>query len=198
MKSLLSEKEETKQSNVKNNVVLKSWNDFVSNITEGYNKFQKSVEETTKKNKNLWNQNQEKINQFFKGAKEDWEATLKEWGAELEKAHKENKIEWENNLEKMNEFFKKNQDSWNNKLKKWQEDLEKRHIETKEQWEARKLKINEDVKNWQEKTKKDWEKGLKTFRWEMIKGSYMFLLFMIPILIVLFVIVALINWLFNI
>jgi hypothetical protein len=194
----MSEKEESVQNKVKDNLLLKGWNDFVSNITEGYIKIQKSVEESTKKNKDLWGQNQEKINQFFKDARENWEITLKEWGAELEKAHKENAIKWENNLDKMNEFFKKNQESWNDKLKEWQTDLEKRQIETKEQWEAQKLKISEDVKNWQEKTKKDWEKGLKTFRWEMIKGSYMFLLFMIPILIVLFVIVALINWLFNI
>ncbi|MHA1460661.1 MAG: hypothetical protein ACTSO8_04185, partial [Promethearchaeota archaeon] len=69
--------------------------------------------------------------------------------------------------------------------------------ETKEQWDARKQKIGEDIKNWQEKSKKDWEKGLKSFRREMIKGSYMFLVFMIPILVVLFVIVALITRLFN-
>ena len=46
-------------------------------------------------------------------------------------------------------------------------------------------------------TKKDWEKGLKTFRREMIKGSYLFLVFMIPILVVFFVIVALITRLFD-
>ena len=193
----MSEKEETEQSEPKENLLLKAWNDFVSNITVGYNKFQKSVEESTKKNKELWNQNQEKINQFFNSAKENWDTTLKEWGAELEKTHKENANAWENNIEKMTEFFKKNQESWDNKLKQWEADLEKKQIETKEQWEARKLKISEDVKNWQEKTKKDWEKGLKTFRREMIKGSYLFLVFMIPILVVFFVIVALITRLFD-
>jgi hypothetical protein len=194
----MSEKEETEQNKAKENLLLKGWNDFVFNITEGYSKFQKRVEENTKKNKELWNQNQEKINQFFKGAKENWDAKIKEWGTELEKTHKENTTAWENNLEKMNAFFKKNQESWDKKLKEWEADLERKQIETKEQWEARKLKISEDVKNWQEKTKKDWEKGLKTFRREMIKGSYMFLVFMIPILVVLFVIVALITRLFGI
>lgn len=194
----MSEKEETKQNKASENVLLKGWKDFVSNITVGYNEFQKSVEENAKKNKDLWNQNQEKINQFFKGTKENWDNTLIEWGAELEKAHQDNSIAWENNLEKMNEFFKKTQESWDKKFKEWNADLEKRQIETKEQWDARKLKISEDVKNWQEKTKKDWEKGPKTFRREMIKGSYMFLIFMIPILVVLFVIVALITRLFDI
>lgn len=193
----MSEKEETNKEGTKEKLFLKGWNDFVSNVTKGYYKLQNSVEESTKKNKELWNQNQEKINHFFKGTKADWEMMLKEWGAELERAHQENKVEWEKNLEKMNAFFKKNQESWNNKLKEWQADLEKRQIENTEQWEARKLKISEDVKKWQEKTKKDWEKGLKSFRWEMIKGSYMFLLFMVPILIVLFVIIALITNLFN-
>ena len=193
----MSEKEENKQNKAKENLLLKGWNDFVSHITEGYTKFQKSVEENAKKNKELWNQNQEKINQFFKGARENWDTTLKEWGTELEKTRKKNTIAWENNFEKMNKFFRKNQESWDIKLKEWNADLEKRQIETKEQWEARTLKISEDIKNWQEKSKKDWEKGLKTFRWEMIKGSYMFLVFMIPILVVLFVIVALITRLFD-
>lgn len=193
----MSEKEETEQSEPKENLLLKGWNDFFSNITVGYTKFQKNVEENTRKNKELWNQNQEKINQFFKGAKENWDANIKEWGAELEKTHKENTNAWENNLEKMNVFFKKNQESWDSKLKEWEANLEKSQIETKEQWEARKLKISEDVNKWQEKTKKDWEKGFRSFRREMIKGSYLFLIFMIPILVVLFVIVALITRLFD-
>jgi len=193
----MSEKEENEQQEVKENLLLKGWNDFVSRTTEGYNKFQKSVEENAKKNKDLWNQNQDKFTQFFKSAKENWDNTLKTWGTELEQKHKENTVAWENNLEKMNSFFKKNKEFWDKKLKEWNAGLEKRHTETNEQWDARKQKIGEDIKNWQEKSKKDWEKGLKSFRREMIKGSYMFLVFMIPILVVLFVIVALITRLFN-
>jgi hypothetical protein len=193
----MSEKEETEKRKSNENILLKGWNDFVSNLTVGYNNFQKSVEDNTKKNKELWDQNQEKINQFFKSTKEIWDGKLKEWGAELEKTHKENTAALENNLEKMNAFFKKNQESWDNKLKEWEANFEKKQIETKEQWEARKVKISEDIGKWQEKTKKDWEKGLKSFRREMIKGSYLFLVFMIPILVVLFVIVALITRLFD-
>ena len=116
---------------------------------------------------------------------------------DIAKTHKENVDAWDINLEKVNEFFKNNQQSWENKLNEWNADFEKRQSETKEQWEARKLKINDDIKNWQDKSKKDWEKGLKTFRREMMKGSYMFLLFMIPILVVLFIIVALVTRLFD-
>ncbi len=193
----MSDKEDSEQNKGKENIVVKGWNEFVSNITEGYNNFQKSIEESTKKNTELWNQNQEKINTFFVGAKENWDATMKEWGTEIVKTHKENVDLWDGNLEKANEFFENNQLIWENKLKEWNADFEKRQTETKEQWEARKKKIGEDIKNWQDNTKRDWEKGLKSFRREMIKGSYMFLVFMIPILVVVFVIVALVTRLFD-
>ncbi|MBY9021318.1 MAG: hypothetical protein KGD67_09680 [Candidatus Lokiarchaeota archaeon] len=193
----MADREVSERNKIKENLVIKGWNDFVSNITKGYNNFQKSIEDSTKKNTELWNQNQEKINNFFESARENWDATLKEWGADIAKTHKENVDAWDINLEKVNEFFKNNQQSWENKLNEWNADFEKRQSETKEQWEARKLKINDDIKNWQDKSKKDWEKGLKTFRREMMKGSYMFLLFMIPILVVLFIIVALVTRLFD-
>ncbi|MHA1350081.1 MAG: hypothetical protein ACTSPZ_04490 [Promethearchaeota archaeon] len=190
----MSDKENSEQNKVKESIVVKGWNEFVSNITEGYNNFQKSIEESAKKNTELWNQNKEKINTFFVSAKENWDTTMKELGTEIATTHKENVDLWDADLEKINAFFKNNQRSWETKLKQWNSDFEKRQTETKEQWEARKKKISEDIENWQDKTKRDWEKGLKTFRREMMKGSYMFLLFMIP---VLFVFVALITRLFD-
>jgi len=193
----MSDKEDSEQNKVKENIVVKGWNDFVSNITEGYNNFQKGIEETTKKNTELWNQNQDKINKFFEGAKENWDTTMKEWGTEIAKGHKENVDSWEGDLEKVNEFFESNKRSWENKLKEWSTDFEKRQAETKEQWEARKQKIGEDIKNWQDGTKRDWEKGLKSFRREMMKGSYMFLAFMIPILVVFLIIVYVVTRLFD-
>ena len=189
----MSDKEDSEQKKVKENLVVKGWNDFISNVTKGYNNFQKGIEESTKKNTELWDQNQEKITTFFKSAKENWDATIKEWGTEIAKSHKENEGSWETDLEKANEFFKSNQQSWENKLKEWSADFEKRQAETKEQWAERKQKIGEDIKNWQDKTKKDWDKGLKTFRREMMKGSYMFLLCMLPILAVFITIVWIIN-----
>jgi len=193
----MSDKENSEQNKVKDNIIVKGWNEFISNITEGYNNFQKSIEESTKKNTELWNQNQEKINKFFEGAKENWDATMKEWGTEIAKRHKENVDSWDGNLEKINAFFNNNQQSWENKLKEWNADFEKRQTETKEQWEARKKKIGEDIKIWQDNTKRDWEKGLKSFRREMMKGSYMFLVFMIPILVVFLVIAFIVNQLFD-
>jgi len=63
----MADKEKSEQNKVKENIAVKGWNEFVSNITEGYNNFQNSIEESTKKNTELWNQNQEKISKFFEG-----------------------------------------------------------------------------------------------------------------------------------
>ena len=43
-------------------ILLKGWNNFVNGIKEGFNKFQKSIEEQSKKNVELWNEDKEKIN----------------------------------------------------------------------------------------------------------------------------------------
>ena len=64
----MSDKEDSNQDKEKENILVKGWNDFVSNMTKGYNNFQKNIEESTKKNTELWSQNQEKINKFFESA----------------------------------------------------------------------------------------------------------------------------------
>ncbi|MFX1357591.1 MAG: hypothetical protein ACFFA8_09910 [Promethearchaeota archaeon] len=182
---------------IKENVILKGWNDFVSSISEGFKKFQKSVENQSKENSELWNENKEKLVSFFTKTKELWENNLNEWNKELLDLQSESQEQWNQNKEKIDRFFKDTKQEWDNKLKKWTLDIQQKQIETKEQWEERKQKISEDLKNWQDKTRRDWEKGLKSWRKEMIKGSYMFLVFMIPILVVFFVIVWLINWLLG-
>ena len=92
-------------------------------------------------------------------------------------------------------FFRESNAIWDAKLREWKSEINRRQSESLAEWDARKQKISEDIKAWQENTKRKWEKGLKAWRKEMIKGSYLFLVFMIPILLVFFVIVALINWL---
>ena len=181
----------------KENILQKGWNDVVLSISEGFKKFQTSVEEQSKKNLELWNENREKINSFFNNTKEIWEDNVNDWNKELQKMQNENQEQWNQNKDKIDMFFKDMKHNWDNKLMQWTKEVQQKQIETKEQWEARKQKISEDFKNWQEKTRKDWEKGLKSWRKEMIKGSYMFLVFMIPILVVFFVIVWLINWLLG-
>jgi hypothetical protein len=183
------------QEKKKESPLLKGWKDFMAEITEGYRKFQNFYEEQAKKNQDAWNKNKDKIIQFFGDSKKNWDAMLMEWGSELEKMQKENKEQWDKNKENIEKFFRESKTTWDTKFTEWKSEINRRQSESLAQWEARKQKISEDIKSWQEKTKRNWEEGLKAWRREMIKGSYMFLVFMIPILIVFFVIVYLINWL---
>ena len=181
----------------KENIFQKGWNDFVSTVTKGFNNFQKVFIEQSKTHDELWDENKEKISKFFSDAKSNWDNMVGEWNSELKNWQVENKELWDKNKENVNTFLKKSKDDWDNRFHQWTIDLQQKQSETKQQWEARTRKINEDFKKWQENTKKDWEKGLKSWRREMIKGSYLFLVFMIPILVVFIVIVWLINWLLS-
>jgi len=46
----------------------KGWGSFVDGIKGGFDKFQKSIEDQSKKNKEAWEGNKEKFNKFFKDA----------------------------------------------------------------------------------------------------------------------------------
>lgn len=177
--------------------LLKGWKDFMAEVTEGYKKIKDFYEDQAKKNQEAWIENKDRIVKFFEESKTNWDTTLMEWNSELENLQKDNKEQWDKNKENIERFFQESKDTWDAKLQEWKSEITKRQSESISQWEARKQKISEDINAWQEKTKKDWEKGLKSWRKEMIKGSYMFLLFMVPILIVFFVIVALIDWLLR-
>ncbi|TFG16369.1 MAG: hypothetical protein EU531_06710 [Promethearchaeota archaeon] len=175
--------------------LIKGWRDFMAEIDRGYKKFQNYYEEQAKKNQEAWNANKDRIIKFFDESKRNWDNTLMEWGIELEKLQNENKEQWNKNKENIENFFRESNALWDSKLQEWKSEINRRQSESLAEWDARKQKISEDIKAWQEDTKKKWEKGLKAWRKEMIKGSYLFLVFMIPILLVFFVIVALINWL---
>jgi len=196
-KNLDKEREESKLETPKENIFQKGWNDFVSGVTEGFKKFQKVFEEQSKQNKEVWDENREKIASFFKETNQIWENKTNDWNTELEKMQIENKEQWDKNKDKIEKFFTDTKQTWDNKFKEWTNEIQQKQIETKEQWEARKQKISEDIKAWQDKTRQDWEKGIKSWRREMIKGSYLFLVFMLPILIVMFVIIWLIDWLLR-
>ena len=122
-------------------------------IKDGFNKFQTSLEDSGKKNKENWEETKEKSDKFLKKMKADWEG----------------------------------------KTKKWQEDIEQKQMETKEQWNARKEKMNTDFKSWQNNVRDDWNEGLKQWNRSIIRGAWVFLLAMIPIIIVLYVIFAFIT-----
>jgi hypothetical protein len=141
-------KEKTDSNDKKENILEKGWNEFVSGMRENYANFQQSLEQQAKRNKEAWEDNQGKFNEFIAKTRVDWE----------------------------------------NRLNKWKQDVEKMQIDSQKEWEAKKQKMRQDYENWQQKTKKNWEEGLSSWNKFWIKGSYMFLLFMIPILVVIVVI----------
>lgn len=175
--------------------LMKGWKDFMTEVTEGFKKIQTFYEEQTKKNQESWNESKDQILKFLNDSRRNWDTTLLQWANELEEMQSENKEQWNKNKENIERFFQESKANWDAKVQEWSTEINRRQSESLAQWEERKRKIGEDIKSWQENTKRDWEKGLKAWRREMIKGSYLFLVFMIPILLVFFVIVALINWL---
>ncbi len=63
----------------------KGWGSFVDGIKGGFDKFQKSIEDQSKKNKEAWDGNKEKFNKFFKDAKQDWDAKIEALNTDMEK-----------------------------------------------------------------------------------------------------------------
>ena len=142
----MSNENSEKKENIFN--IKKGWNDFVSTIQNGFQNFQKDLEEQSKKNVENWEEAKGKVGNFFKKMKDNWDKQVKEW------------------QEGMEEFSQQN----------------------KEQWEAGLQKIQGDYNNWQENVRQDFKDGVKSWNRGMIRGAWMFMIIMIPILVVLFVI----------
>ena len=176
------------------NLFMQGWNGFVSEIKDGLTNVQQAMEETSNRNQESMKKNRQNVEQFFNDIKQSSEKDLNQLTEDIQNSHLKNKENWEQNKEKIANFFKTSQQQWNDQIIKWNEEIKQKQSETAEEWEARRVKFADDFNNWKDKSKRDWEKGFKTFRREMLKGSYMFLLFMAPILIVLIIIVWLINW----
>ncbi len=127
---------------------LKGWNDFLTNINEGFQKFQQSLEEQLKKNQENWEKSKEHAGKFFKKIQEDWQKKINEWDKKVKESQ----------------------------------------LKNREQWEETRRRIQWDIEKWENKTRKDIKDGLKWWNWQTIKGAYLFLIVMIPIIIVLFLV----------
>jgi nitrate/nitrite-specific signal transduction histidine kinase len=139
------------------NPFLKGWNDFVSGIKGGFENFQKTLEDQSKK------------------AVEDWEKSG----------------------DNVNKFFNNMSENWNKQFAKWRGDIEKAQIENQEEWEATTAKIKTDIEKWQDETRKDWKDGVKTWNRSVVKGAYMFLIVMVPVIIVLVLVIWVITQFLN-
>ena len=194
-----SEEEKKKTDDLTNlkNLFLQGWNGFVSEIKDGLANVQQAMEETSNRNQESMKKNRENVEFFFNDIKQSSENDLNQLTEDIQNYHLKNKENWEQNKEKIANFFKTSQQQWNDQIINWNEEIKQKQSETAEEWEARRIKLTDDFNNWKNKSKHDWEKGLKTFRREMLKGSYMFLVFMAPILVVLIIVVWLITWAMN-
>ncbi|MHA2035081.1 MAG: hypothetical protein ACW972_08050 [Promethearchaeota archaeon] len=91
----------------------KGWGTFVDGIKSGFDKFQQSLEDQSKKNKEAWGENKDKFNKFFNNVKRDWDSKVKEWNADIEKRKIESKDQWEAHKNKVSQDFK----DWQEKTK---------------------------------------------------------------------------------
>ena len=133
---------------------LKGWNDFVSGIKGGFDNFQKSLQDQSKK-------------------------SAENWG--------------EKGQDNINNFFNKIGENWNNQIKKWTGDMQKMQIENQEQWEE----VQQEIEKWQDQTRKDLKDGVKTWNRSVVKGAYMFLIVMVPVIIVLVLVIWVITQFLN-
>lgn len=99
----------------------KGWKSFVDGIKGGFENFQQSLEEQSKKNKDFWEENKEKANKFFKDTKKDWDNKLKKLNTEMEKGRLETKEQWDVHTKKVkqeiNNWQEKTRQDWNDGFK---------------------------------------------------------------------------------
>ncbi|MFW9897671.1 MAG: hypothetical protein ACFFDO_00220 [Candidatus Thorarchaeota archaeon] len=141
----------------KENIITKGWNDFVSGLKDGFEKFKTNLENQSLKNVENWEKAKGKVGNFFKKMNNNWDKQVKEWDEGIKEIQEQNK----------------------------------------EQWEARKERIREDFERWQNNMRQDWNEGVKSWNRGMIKGAWIFLIVMIPIIIILFAIVYIFRMLME-
>ena len=113
-----------------------------------------------------------------------------------EQSHK-NVENWEKAKGKVGNFFKKMTNNWDNQVKEWGDDIERIQEQNKENWEVKKQSIRADIEQWQDNVRQDFKDGVKSWNRGMIKGAWIFLIVMIPIIIVLFAIVYIFRMLME-
>jgi len=95
----------------------------------------------------------------------------------------------EENKNKFNQFFKNLKNKWDTQINTWQDEFKHKQEKNKLDWENKLQKIKGDYEKWREQQKQEFKEGMREFSRASIKGAYQFLLFMIPILVVVIVLV---------
>jgi len=86
---------------------------FFSSIKHGFENFQGSLEKMAQKNKEQWDQNTDKVSNFFKDMQNNWENQVKKWGQDLEKAKQESDEQWQSQTKKVEQDFL----NWQNQIR---------------------------------------------------------------------------------
>ena len=98
----------------------KGWQNFIDGIKDGFENFKTSLEEQSKKNIELWEENTENVNKFFDGVKQDWEKKIEKWSTEMDQRRMETKEQWDAHKRKITQDFK----NWQEKTQqKWEDGL---------------------------------------------------------------------------
>jgi len=98
---------------------------------------------------------------------------------------------------KVDNFFNKIGENWNNQIKKWTDDIQKVQIENQEQWDSHTGRIQNEIQKWQDQTREDLKDGVKSWNRSVVKGAYMFLIVMVPVIIVLVLVIWVITQFLN-
>ena len=111
----------------------------------------------------------------------------------FEEQIKRNQEKWEEGTQKAGEFINKMKSNWDTQLNKWKEDFEKAQAENKENWDNIGKKMQQDYQTWENKVREDWKEGVREFNKASARAYVRFLLYTIPIIIILVVIFSVIG-----
>ncbi|MBN1801943.1 MAG: hypothetical protein JW891_10580 [Candidatus Lokiarchaeota archaeon] len=145
---------------------------------------------------------QEKVtkeNIFQKGWKDftsGLQEGFKKFQTNMEQQAHKNKEQWDQNKDKASKFFADAKKKWDERLEKTIKDIKDYGDVSIEQLEAQKIKIKQDFEQWQDKTREDFSKGMKTLERGFLKYYIIGLLLVLPVVIIVVVVLAVVNKLF--
>ncbi len=107
----------------KENTFVKGWNDIASGFKGGFKKFQKTLEDQSKKSVEDWDKSKEKVNKFFSKMGENWNKQVAKWSKDVEDVQEQNKEQWEAKKQKIKDDIDKWQnqtrEDWKDGVKSW-------------------------------------------------------------------------------
>ncbi len=96
---------------------------FFSMLKDGFSKFQKNLEEQSRKNVENWEQAKGKVGNFFKKMANNWNKQVQEWGDDIEKIQEQNKADWEAKKQQiradMEQWQENARQDWKDGVKAW-------------------------------------------------------------------------------